>query len=125
MECTTLVNPEAKLIEAVYEPAEGTFVLSDARMPALLNWVNSRLHVGRLYILAHSLSMVRHDLVRIAYRVAIPYEGVDKPQIRQMAWNLFAELEAFYDLYMPLVKALRDQKLSFNGNGQFEGPAAA
>ncbi len=125
MKCTTLVNPEAKLIEAVYEPEEGIFVISDERMPRLLNWVNSRLHVGRFYVVAHSPNLHRQDLIQLGYRVAVPYAGVDKSQIKRLAGNLFAELIAFHDLYVPVIRAVGEQKLSFDRRGQLEGPATA
>lgn len=125
MKCTVLVNPEAKLIEAVYEPEEGIFVISDERMPMLLNWINSRLHVGRFYVVAHSPKLHRQDLIQLGYRVAVPYAGVDKSQIKRLAGNLFAELIAFHDLYIPVIRAVGDQKLSFDRRGQLEGPATA
>lgn len=124
MKCTALVNPEAKLIEAVYEPEEAFFVISDERMPMLLNWINSQLQVGRFYVVAHSPKLHRQDLVQLGYRVAVPYEGVDKSQIRRLASNLFAELVAFHDLYVPVIAAVGNQMLSFNGRGHLEGPAA-
>lgn len=125
MKCTALVNPEAKLIEAVYEPEEGIFVISDERMPMLLNWVNSRLHVGRFFVVAHSPKLHRQDLIQLGYRVAVPYAGVDKSQIKRLAGNLFSELIAFHDLYVPVIRAVGDQKLSFDRRGQLEGPATA
>jgi hypothetical protein len=124
MNCTALVNPEAKLLEVMYEPAEAVFVCSDDRVRMLLNWVNSRLHVGRFYAWAPKKTMVRSDLLQLAYRAAIPYAGVDKSHVKLLARNLFQELAGFYDLYIPMVKALVEQKLSYSTNGQLEGPAA-
>lgn len=38
---------------------------------------------------------------------------------------MFQELAAFYDLFMPMVNAVGEQKLSFGSDGQLAGPAAA
>ncbi len=106
-----LLDPIQKTVEVSYAPVEAVFVQKDARMMRLLNWVNERLMVGRFQVQCTTKSMIRSDLMQLAYHQTLHYPHLKPDQFRGLVGNMLSQATSFYTRYVPIIQALAEQKL--------------
>ncbi len=118
-----LLDPIQKTVEVSYAPVEAVFVQKDARMMRLLNWVNERLMVGRFQVQCTTKSMIRSDLMQLAYHQTLHYPHLKPDQFRGLVGNMLSQATSFYTRYVPIIQALAEQKLEIGWGGELEGAA--
>lgn len=120
-----LLDPIQKTVEVNYAPAEAIFVQRDERARRLLNWINERLTVGRFQVQAKTKSLIRSDLLQLAYHQTLHYPSLETGQFRILVGNMLSQVTAFYTRFVPLIQLVAEQKLEVGRTGELEGVAAA
>lgn len=120
-----LLDPIQKTVEVNYAPVEAIFVQRDERVMRLLNWINERLTVGRFQVKCTTKSLIRSDLIQLAYHQTLHYPHLQMDQFRILVGNMLSQVTAFYTRFVPLIQLVAEQKLEVGRTGKLEGVAAA
>jgi len=116
-----LLDPIQKTVEVNYAPVEAIFVQRDERVMWLLNWINEQLTVGRLQVKCTTKSLIRSDLMQLAYHQTLHYPYLTIDQFRILVGNMLSQVSGFYTRFVPVIQALADQKLEINQTGELVG----
>lgn len=121
MPMVALLDPQRKTIEVNYAPVEAIFVQRDERLMRLLNWVNERLTVGRFQVQCKAKTLIRSDLMQLAYHQTLHYPHLKMDQFRSLIGNMLSQATAFNTRFVPIIQSLADQKLEVGRTGELEG----
>lgn len=116
-----LLDPVQKTLEVTCAPVEAIFVQRDERAMRLLNWINERLPVGRFQVRGTTKSLIRSDLIQLAYQQTLHYPNLELDQYRGLVGNMLSQATAFYTRFVPIVQSLAEQKLEIGRAGELEG----